>query len=67
MRVGGHIFAAKILQISDESDTVRVILWLDVTRKLPPMLGMLSRIFLGIAFASPSMRKMRRDALVRLQ
>lgn len=51
---------------ANESDHVRVVLWLDVVRKLPPALSLLTRAVLAAVYRMPSIRRIRRNAVVRL-
>jgi beta-hydroxylase len=48
------------------SDSVRVILWLDLRRKMPAHLSALNTTLLEIAHRAPSVAKVRRNAIVRL-
>lgn len=49
------------------SDQVRVVLWLDVERKLPAALAAYNRALLSIAFYEPSIKRFRKNAVVRLR
>lgn len=51
---------------ANESDHVRVVLWVDVVRKLPPALSLLTRGLLAAIYLMPSIRRIRRNAVVRL-
>jgi len=51
---------------ANESDHVRVVLWLDVVRKLPPALSLLTRGVIACAYRLPSIRRIRANAVVRL-
>jgi beta-hydroxylase len=51
----------------NDSDEVRVVLWLDVMRKLPPALAAYNRMLLSVAFYEPSIRRFRENAVVRLE
>jgi ornithine lipid ester-linked acyl 2-hydroxylase len=48
---------------ANESDEVRVVLWVDICRKLPPSLDLFNRAFLGIAKHTSFVRKLRRNAV----
>ena len=48
------------------SDQVRVVLWLDLRRKMPPYLGALNTMLLEIAHRAPSVAAVRRNAVVSL-
>jgi beta-hydroxylase len=49
------------------SDQVRVILWLDLKRKMPPYLSALNAMLLEIAHRAPSIAAVRKNAVVRLE
>lgn len=51
---------------ANESDEVRVVLWLDVARKLPPALDLYNRALLKAVYYEPSVRKFRENAVVQL-
>lgn len=51
---------------ANESDEVRVVLWLDVARKMRQPFDLLNRAALGLAFREPSVKAIRRNAVVRL-
>lgn len=51
---------------ANESDEVRVVLWLDVARKLPPALDAYNRALLKAVYYEPSVRKFRENAVVHL-
>jgi len=51
---------------ANESDEVRVVLWLDVFRKLPRPLAAGTRRLLAAAYHLPSIRRIRENAIVRL-
>jgi beta-hydroxylase len=51
---------------ANESDEVRVVLWLDVARKLPPALSLYNRALLSALYREPSIRRFRENAVVRL-
>ncbi|HYD47589.1 MAG TPA: aspartyl/asparaginyl beta-hydroxylase domain-containing protein, partial [Terriglobales bacterium] len=46
------------------SDQVRVVLWLDVVRQLPPGLALYNRALLAAAYREPSIRRFRQNAIV---
>lgn len=49
------------------SDAVRVVLWLDVVRKLPAALALYNRALLSALYHEPSIRRFRENAVVRLR
>jgi len=49
------------------SDQVRVVLWLDVARKLPSALALYNRALLAALYHEPSIRRFRENAVVRLR
>src|SRR5512147_1444558 len=51
---------------ANESDEVRVVLWLDVARKLPRALALYNRALLAALYHEPSIRRFRENAVVRL-
>jgi aspartyl/asparaginyl beta-hydroxylase (cupin superfamily) len=51
---------------ANESDQVRVVLWLDVARNLPPALALYNRALLAAAYHEPSIRRFRENSVVRL-
>ncbi|MCC6849320.1 MAG: aspartyl/asparaginyl beta-hydroxylase domain-containing protein [Deltaproteobacteria bacterium] len=51
---------------ANESDEVRVVLWLDVARRLPRALDLYNRALLKAVYYEPSVRKFRENAIVRL-
>jgi len=51
---------------ANESDEVRVVLWLDVARKLPRALALYNRALLAAIYHEPSIRRFRENAVVRL-
>jgi beta-hydroxylase len=51
---------------ANESDEVRVVLWLDVARKLPRMLAAYNRALLSVMYYEPSIRRFRENGVVRL-
>jgi aspartyl/asparaginyl beta-hydroxylase (cupin superfamily) len=51
---------------ANESDAVRVVLWLDVARKLPRALALYNRALLAALYHEPSIRRFRENAVVRL-
>jgi len=51
---------------SNESDSVRVVLWLDVARKLPYTLELYNRALLWALYQEPSIRRFRENAVVHL-
>ncbi len=52
---------------ANESDQVRVVLWLDVARKLPAALALYNRALLSMIYREPSIRRFRENAVVRLR
>jgi beta-hydroxylase len=50
---------------ANESDQVRVVLFLDLARKMPWPLALLNRLFLWIAHRDKSVREIRRNATIR--
>ena len=51
---------------ANESDEVRVVLWLDVARKLPRTLDLYNRALLAAVYYEPSVKKFRENAVVHL-
>jgi aspartyl/asparaginyl beta-hydroxylase (cupin superfamily) len=51
---------------ANESDEVRVVLWLDVARRMSRPLDLLNRLVLWIAYHDPSVKEVRRNAVVTL-
>ncbi len=51
---------------ANESDEVRVVLWLDLRRRMPVWLQAFNRLCLWIAHQEPSIAKIRRNAVVAL-
>ncbi len=51
---------------ANESDEVRVVLWLDVARKMTPALDLYNRALLRAVYYEPSVRRFRENAVVRL-
>jgi hypothetical protein len=51
---------------ANESDEIRVVLWLDVARKLPPALALYNRALLSAVYYEPSVRRFRENAVVRM-
>jgi len=51
---------------ANDSDEVRVVLWLDVARKLPRGLDLYNRALLKAVYYEPSVRRFRENAVVRL-
>ena len=49
---------------ANESDEVRVVLWLDLARKMPWHLALLNRFCLGVAQLAPSVRRIRKNAVI---
>ena len=47
------------------SDQIRVVLWLDLRRKMPWHLSALNRLFMLLAQLDPAIRGMRKNAAVR--
>lgn len=52
---------------ANESDEVRVVLWLDVARRLPRALALYNRALLSTLYLEPSIRRFRENAVVRLR
>jgi len=52
-------------EAANETDQVRVVLFLDVARKMAWPLSLLNRLFLSIAHNTKSVREIRRNATVR--
>lgn len=52
---------------ANDSDQIRVVLWLDVVRKMPAPLAAYNRALLSVAFYEPSIRRFRENAVVRLR
>jgi beta-hydroxylase len=50
----------------NESEAVRVVLWLDLRRKLPPLLNAINTAVLEIAHRAPAIAAVRKNAVVRL-
>jgi ornithine lipid ester-linked acyl 2-hydroxylase len=50
----------------NDSDQVRVVLWVDVLRKLPPALSLYARACIQAISLDPSIRRVRNNAIVRL-
>jgi beta-hydroxylase len=50
---------------ANESDQVRVVLFLDLARKMPWPLALLNRLFLWIAHQDKSVREIRKNATIR--
>ncbi len=48
---------------ANESDEVRVVLWLDVARNLPGELALLNRAMLAALYRAPSIRRFRENAV----
>ena len=51
-------------EAANESDRVRVVLFLDVARKMPWPLALLNRLFLWIAHQDKSVREIRANAKI---
>jgi beta-hydroxylase len=49
---------------ANDSDGVRVVLWLDIARRMPRSLDLVNRAALWIAFRDPSVRQVRHNAVV---
>jgi beta-hydroxylase len=49
---------------ANDSDGVRVVLWLDIARLMPRPFDLVNRAALWIAFRDPSVRQVRRNAVV---
>ena len=52
---------------ANESDEVRVVLWLDLARRMPKPLSLLNRMFLWIAFRDASVKEIRKNAVVSVR
>jgi beta-hydroxylase len=52
---------------ANESDQVRVVLWLDVERKMPAALSLYNRAILSALYLEPSIRRIRTNAEVAWQ
>ena len=50
----------------NDSDETRVVLWLDVIRKLPAPLALYNRALLSAIYHEPSIKRFRENAVVRL-
>ena len=50
----------------NDSDEIRVVLWLDVARKLPRGLALYNRALLSALYYEPSIRRFRENSVVRL-
>ena len=50
---------------ANESDQVRVVLFLDIRRKMPFYLQLLNLIVLGIAYRDPSIKNIQKYARIR--
>ncbi len=62
----GVLFDDTFLHDADNgSDEVRVVLWLDLARKMPLALDLVNRAALWIAFRDPSVKKVHETAVVR--
>jgi aspartyl/asparaginyl beta-hydroxylase (cupin superfamily) len=48
------------------SNELRVVLWLDVRRKMPMYLQVINRVFLAIAFRLPMVARVRKNSVTRL-
>jgi beta-hydroxylase len=63
----GFIFDDTYLHdAANESDEVRVVLWVDVMRKLPAPLALYNRAILSALYLEPSIRRIRDNARVDL-
>ena len=51
---------------SNESDQIRVVLWLDIRRPMPPPLEWLHGVLINLAMCHPFIRKMRKNATVKM-
>jgi aspartyl/asparaginyl beta-hydroxylase (cupin superfamily) len=52
-------------EAANETDQVRVVLFLDLARKMPPLLSLLNRFFLWIAHKDKSVREIRANAVIK--
>jgi aspartyl/asparaginyl beta-hydroxylase (cupin superfamily) len=52
---------------SNDSDQVRVVLWVDVLRKLPRPLSLYAKACIALISREPSIRKVRKNAIVHLE
>jgi beta-hydroxylase len=50
----------------NDSDQVRVILWLDLRRRMPPYLNAFNTMLLEIAHRAPSVAAVRKNAVVKI-
>ncbi len=50
---------------ANTSDEIRVVLWLDLRRRMPPHLRVLNRMFMLLAQLDPAIRGMRKNAAIR--
>lgn len=50
---------------SNSSDEIRVILWLDIERKLPLLLSWLNTLMLNIAYSTEGVKKVARNSVVK--
>jgi beta-hydroxylase len=50
---------------ANESGEVRVVLWLDLARKMPLVFDLINRTALWIGFRDPSVKQIRENAIVR--
>jgi ornithine lipid ester-linked acyl 2-hydroxylase len=64
----GVIFDDNFLHdAANDSDEVRVVLWLDLEKKMPWYLHLLNRLAIAIASIDPSLKQVQKDALIRAQ
>lgn len=50
---------------ANDSDQVRVVLWLDVERKMSPTLALYNRALLSAAYREPSIRRFRENSIIQ--
>lgn len=50
---------------SNESDQIRVILWIDLERNLPVPISWINSLFLNIAYSTESVKKIRKNTIVK--
>lgn len=49
---------------ANDSDQIRVVLWIDIARKMPWYLHVLNKLLLAVAYMESSVRRIRSDAKV---
>ena len=50
---------------SNSSDEIRVILWLDIERKLPLLFSWLNTIMLNVAYSTKGVKQVAKNAVVK--